>query len=94
MTLVLQAVLALLMIGAAFLMTDAPRTMRLYLWSAVIPIGFGLVFWRAYARGERERSAGTWTIEWERREARRAFQLLGVVALVWALGLVVVGFVL
>lgn len=94
MSLVLQGVLALLMLAAAYLTIEAPRTMRLYLWSVIIPVGFGLVFWRAYARGERERSAGSWTIAWERREARRAFQLLGVVALVWAFGIVTVALVL
>src|SRR5258707_1085414 len=57
LTLVLQAALAILLVGAALL---APRAARFYLWSAVIPVGVGLVFWRAHARGERERGAGTW----------------------------------
>ena len=92
MTLVLQGILALVMVAAAALTTGTPRTMRLYLWSALIPLGFALVFGRAYARGERTRKAGTWTIEWERGEARRAFQMLGVVIVVWAIGVVVLAF--
>lgn len=94
MTLVLQGVLALVMIAAAFFATGTPRTMRLYAWSALIPVGFALVFWRAYARGERVRADGSWTMEWERLEARRAFQMLGVVGVVWAIGVALIGFVL
>lgn len=90
MTLVLQGALALVMVAAALFTLGAPRTSRLYAWSAVIPVGFAVVFWRAHARGERARASGAWTLEWERSEARRAFQLLGAVAALWALGVAVV----
>lgn len=86
--LLVQLVLALLLVAAAFVTRDAPRTQRLYLWTLVIPAGFSTVFYFAYKRGVKVRAEKTWTREWELREKKVATRTLGAVVAVWALGVI------
>lgn len=81
-----QSLLAVgLLVAAAFSRSDA-LAVKLYVWAAVVPIGFAVVFVTAWRRGERARSAGTWTPEWETSAARRSYALLGLVAVAWIAG--------
>lgn len=49
----------------------------------LIPLGWGALWWRAYAGGEAARREGRWTREWEARETRRTFGLMGAVLALW-----------
>lgn len=75
----------LLVVLAASAFADG-RARLLYLWAASVPLGFALVYVLAYRRGERARSDGSWTPDWEKRDAKRNYALLGVVGLVWVAG--------
>lgn len=88
--LVLQGVFLVLLLGAAFLARDEARSMWLYVWTGVIPVGFGVVYFLAWRRRERVRAERRWTLAWEKAEAKRAYLGLGGVLLVWAVGLVLV----
>jgi hypothetical protein len=84
--LAIQLACVLLLVAVAFLVPEAPT--RLFLWATLLPLAFGAAFARAYARGERVRKEGAWSVAWERKEARRTYQALGAVVLGWALGMV------
>jgi hypothetical protein len=93
-SLVLQGVFVLVLGGAgAVTLADAPKTARLYAWACVIPLGFALVAWVAYKRGVAVRREGRWTRDWEKGEVKRSYRLMGVVLVVWMLGLVALLFV-
>jgi hypothetical protein len=94
LNLAVQGVFALVLLGAAAATTDAPRVARLYLWAIVIPLGFGVVFALAYRRGARIRMQRLWTLQWERADVRRAYQGMAAVMVLWAVGLLVLLFVL
>ena len=90
-SLVLQGIFVLVLGGAGVVaMVDAPKTARLYWWACVIPLGFALVAWLAYRRGVAGRQEGRWTRDWEKGEVKRSYRLMGVVLVVWMLGLVAI----
>lgn len=85
-SLAMQAALVLVLLFAgAFAGGDARW---LYFWAAIVPLGFAGVYVLAYQRGERARSSGVWTPQWEKSETRRNYALLGVVGVVWLAGAV------
>lgn len=93
-TILAQGVLAALLAGASFVTTGTPRTSRLYLWTIIVPIGFSLMFYLAYRRGVKVREEKRWTREWEQAETKLASRTLGAVVALWAIGLLVMVFVL
>lgn len=85
-SMVMQVLLALVLAAMAWFSRDEPRTMMLYLWALLIPVGFGVVFFVAHQRGERVRREKTWTAAWEKAEAKRVFGWLGFTVIAWVAG--------
>lgn len=88
--LVMQGVLAVLLLGLAFLSRDDPRTLALCLWTLLVPAGFAYAYGSANARHDRARRDGTWTKEWEKKETSRGFSILAGVGVLWVAGALLV----
>ncbi|HWH08574.1 MAG TPA: hypothetical protein VNX21_05190 [Candidatus Thermoplasmatota archaeon] len=84
LSLAMQAALLLVLLVAAALAQGQARW--LYLWAAVVPAGFSVVYVMAFRRGERVRREGAWTPAWEAAESRRNYAWLGVVGALFVAG--------
>lgn len=81
-----QSLLFLALLVAAFFARGDTLSLRLYLWAALVPIGFAVTYVLAFQRAERVRAAGEWTPEWEAAQGRRGYAWLGVIFAVWIAG--------
>ena len=88
--LLMQGVLALLLLGMAFVSRDDPSTMALFLWTLLVPAGFGFVYGRAYQRQEKARREGLWSRDWDKKETTRGYSALGGVFLLWIVGVLAI----
>lgn len=73
---------ALLLVMAAFSWRDR-EALLLFGVTLLIPLGWGLAFWKAYKRDQTTRDAGMWTPATDKAERQRTFATIGILFAVW-----------
>lgn len=81
--LMMQGLVAVLLVGLAYLSRSDAQMARIYLASILIPVGWTGAIWTAFTRGEAARREGTWTKEWDAKERNRTYGIMGGVIAVW-----------
>lgn len=79
-----QVGLAVLLLLLAMLTWRDRETSLLFLVTVVVPVGWGFTFWNAWRRDERARADGTWSPAFAQTEQKRAYGLMGLSLLAWA----------
>lgn len=83
--LMMQGLIAVLLLGLAYLTRSDPQTAWIYLATLVVPVAWAGAIWGAFTRGEAARQDGSWTKDFDRKERNRTYAVMGGAILLWAI---------